>query len=56
MCSRASRSTIRGLRADLDAADGVDHVDEAAEADLDDVVDPDARSLLDRLHQQLRPP
>ena len=42
------------LRADLHAADGVDHVDDAAEADLDVVVDADPGVLLDRLHQQLR--
>ena len=42
------------LRADGDAADRVDGVDEAAEADLDVVVDVDSGVLLDRLHQQPR--
>ena len=45
----------RGLRADLDPAHRVDHVDEAAEADLDVVVDADAGGLLDRLDEELRP-
>ena len=44
-----------GLRADLDAADGVDHVDEAAEADLDVVVDADPGRELEGLHEQLGP-
>ena len=43
----------RLLRADLDAAERVDHLDEAAEADLDVVVDLQPGGLLDRLHQQL---
>src|SRR5262245_4049855 len=43
----------RLVRADLDATDRVDDVDEAAESDLDVVVDPDAGRLLERLDQQL---
>ena len=43
------------LGADLDAVDGVDHVHETGEADLDVVVDADAGVLLDGLLQQLRP-
>ena len=42
------------LRADRDAADGVDDVHEAAEPDLDVVVDVDAGVLLDGPDQQLR--
>ncbi len=43
-------------RADLHSTDGVDHVDEPGEADLDVVVDADAGVLLDGAHEQSGPP